>query len=107
MRSTLVTINAERTRATVELRPCWLARLFGARPAVVDLNTRKCWHCSSDNHAVSHWQIAVTGRFLDPRCGNSREGRRILRALEFRPLVTLPEARTVRSGSWLAPGSGE
>lgn len=76
MIATALEITAD--RATVEPRPCWLARLFGARTVRVELEYRGGgWHT-----------VNTRNRLHD--C-NGRD-RRILNALDFRPVARLPEA---------------
>jgi len=80
MRATLV----ERTgiRATVRLTPCWLARLFGARELVCELEAPDRWHGGE-----LRWLFVATRR--DVR--GSQHGDLILLALERVP-VAVPRA---------------
>lgn len=96
MRATALEVTA--TTATVLLEPGWLRRLFGARPALVELRRA---------HAGRDWACFGTGRPLH----RIPHGSVIENALSLRAAPMLPAARAIervsRSGSWLAPGSRE
>jgi hypothetical protein len=78
MRATAIDVTD--CRAVVELRPCWLARLFGARTVrleIVRVNSNGFWRTVYSDDMVTHLE----------------HGALILRALDFRPVGTLPAAR--------------
>lgn len=64
--------------ATVVLRPCWLARLFGARDVTVDLV-----------RGGTGWRTMNTDRKLE----EVKHGELIRDALDFHPRRELPPAR--------------
>jgi 23S rRNA U2552 (ribose-2'-O)-methylase RlmE/FtsJ len=68
-------ISLTPNRATVVLRPIWLARLFGARAVVCELEK-----------SHGDWRHVASGKFASGA---------LIRALDFRPIDALPEARTV------------
>jgi hypothetical protein len=81
VRATLVERTG--TRATVRLTPSWLARLFGARELVCELEA------SEPQFGVALlWRFAATRR--DVWC--SQHGQSILTALERVPVVAPPRA---------------
>lgn len=93
MRATLV----ERTgiRATVRLTPCWLARLFGARELVCELEAPDRWHGGE-----LRWRFVATCR--DVR--GSQHGELILLALERVPVAMPALAIARRRGNTLDDG---
>lgn len=78
MRATALEVND--TKAVVNLRPCWLARLLGAQETTVVL----MWRERSDGHG---WQAAGSRRWLDSLPHRSE----IEDALDFWP-VRMPKA---------------
>lgn len=81
MRAICVELTDE--RATVVLRPGWLARILGAHEFVVTLSCYREFRVG----LTKQWSHVATGRPVDERA--------ILRALEFRPTsarVVLPGA---------------
>jgi hypothetical protein len=68
------------TRAVIELRPRWLARAFGARTTLLELE----W---SDGQ----WRTLGTRRSLD-RLSYREYPEEIRHALDFRPKLELPSA---------------
>lgn len=72
------------TTALVELRPCWIARWFGARTVHVALRMDK----------NREWGLASTEIRLVDGYGRAQvpHGLRIRTALDYRPVVSLPKA---------------
>lgn len=81
-----VAIEVTGTRATVVLTPCWLARVFGARPVVVELERGK-----RHNGESGHWVAVASQR----RLGWIPYSCEIEHALDFRSVERLPTARSV------------
>jgi len=75
-------IEVEDTRATVMLTPCWIARLLGARPVMIELKR---------DHPLSFWFTVTSHR----RLGWIPYSRQIEHALDFRAVTDLPLARSV------------
>lgn len=71
-------------RAVIELRPCWPARLLGAKTTIVELERGK-----HDNGESGHWVAVATQR----RLGWLPYSREIEHALDFRPVQSPPVAR--------------
>jgi len=89
------------TSASILLRPCWIARLFGARSVVLELVRGVP---EIPRLEPEQWITAVTRR----RLYDLRHRWLITEALDQRPCVGLPPARAAaRSGSFLAPGGGQ
>lgn len=84
MRITAIEVTVD--RAVVELRPCWLARWFGASTERLTIVRQRY---SDGSHREWVTEIAKTALPFDIRDD-------ILRALDFRPVDALPEARTVQ-----------
>jgi hypothetical protein len=82
-------IEVTTRHALVELRPCWLARLFGARTVRIELS----W--AGNPRGRGTWRAVNTG--IDLYELPYRE--EIERALDFRPVGELPAAtaREVRT----------
>lgn len=72
----ITAIEITETTAILELRPNWLARLFGARTTMVELSAS----CSGEHR---RWYVASTGRLLERA---SYDDDPLLRALEFRTI---------------------
>lgn len=77
-------------RAVVLLRPCWLARLFGARETTLELEWRERVGWGRDE-----WHAVGSRRPLDDLCHRAE----IRYALDFRPRVDLPVAAVRRGGA--------
>lgn len=90
-------IEVTATRAVILLQPCWLARWFGARSVTVELERNPA-------PSIEPWIASASRRELR----HISHSELIRDALDFRvrepPQAT---ARDRRSGSWLAPGSGQ
>ncbi len=76
-------IEVTELRATVRLRPCWLARLLGARTTTVELEWRERL-----GYSRCDWHLAASRRPLDDAPHRSA----IRDALDFRPVEKLPRA---------------
>ena len=79
MRATAIEVSD--TRAAVVLSPCWRARLFGARPRVVEM----------EREPKGEWYTVATRRQL----GWFEYSCEIRNALDFRVVSDLPRARSV------------
>lgn len=88
-----VTMLAE-DHAVIHLSPSWLAKLFGAKDVVCELQ----WFVTDPKtNTRAGWHSVHSGRHID----YMRHGSMLERALEFQPLqaddkgesITLPEAR--------------
>jgi hypothetical protein len=73
----VVVVERGEETATVVLRPCWLARLFGARETVCEIK-----------HKAPYWITAGTERTL----GYVKRGSLIEEALDFHPVAAPPRA---------------
>lgn len=84
----IIAIEVTETTAIVELRPSWLAWLFGARTVQV--------HLRKDRHR--EWGLASTERALVDSYGreNVPHGKLIRNALDYRPVAQLPVAEVRR-----------
>ena len=87
---TATCIHLTDTEATVVLRPCWLARLFGARQLFARIARTKSGLSGSPFYGP--WKTVATDESIDRR--NPRHAL-ILDALEYRPVAQLPEARVL------------
>ena len=74
------------TEATVVLRPCWLARMLGARTKNAQIR-RDCV-----GTVCGSWKMLATGNVLHD--SNSTHAL-ILDAITYRPVAQLPEARVL------------
>lgn len=81
---TATCIHLTDTEATVVLRPCWLARLFGARVVSVDL--RKLGF---------HWLTTTGEPMLRIYSFPGYRDNAILDAVDYRIVAQLPEARAL------------
>lgn len=74
---TVTCISVTATRAVLELRPCWLARWFGARTrrAALARNEYRRW-------VLEHTNIEPPNRWIE--------------SLAYQTVEALPEARTVQ-----------
>lgn len=86
MRATALEVTE--TTALVELRPCWLARMFGARTVVVEL----VWIEDGHSQTSGQWHSQPTGRCVI----EIPYGHAIRNALDFRPAAQLPRAEVRR-----------
>ncbi len=90
MRATCIALTVD--RATVVIWPGWLARLFGARAAVCELERAATgWVTAGTALPVTRERVYDGLNWIS---GDSR-ARLILDAIDFRPIAALPEARTV------------
>lgn len=80
MKYTILSLNS--SEASVECCPSWFSRLFGSPVTVVTL----------ENHKNSGWRHKITGRVLN---NNFKLDDRILTAIEYRSVVSLPAARVI------------
>lgn len=84
MRITAIDVTAD--RAVVEMRPCWLARWFGARTERVTIVRQRYGDGSHRGWVMETTETSIPWDLRDD----------IMRALDFRPVDALPEARTVQ-----------
>lgn len=77
-----IALDVTAARATVLLRPCWLARWLGAPETIVELERGEAWQ----------WIAVATKR----RLGWIPHGALIENALDLRPRERLPEATARR-----------
>jgi hypothetical protein len=83
---TATCIHLTDTEATVVLKPCWLARLFGARTKHAQIR-RDCVHT-----VYGSWKMLATGNALHD---SNHTHALILDAITYRPVAQLPEARVL------------
>lgn len=86
-----VEIHSE-TSATVILRPNWLARWFGAKDLVCELERRGARKGHDEEEGPVGWRSKYTGQ----RLGWMHWGPMIERALVYQPHEKLPSARMLR-----------
>lgn len=81
------------TSATVILRPSWLARLFGAKDLVCELERRAARKGHDEEEGPVGWRNKYTGQ----RLGWMKWGSMMQCALEYQPYDRqLPVARVVK-----------